>query len=382
MAEVCARLALYLPEDLYREALTVAPRTVEGILDSYPLWPNLLPHLPPRLAPAALSAYRDQPSRFQSPIHLGQIAVKLPESQQARLIEESISLTRAITDVNSRTRTFIDLLAYIPDRQRHETVVEAFQTVQAITGSQERATVLSMLAPHLPEDLRNQALTIARRIPFENDRVRALCGLLPYLPTAQQPAIIAEALANARAAEGTERQLAAFRLLLPHLAEQERTAVLKQALRLLGGIEEKYVRKSAVDSLAEYLSPDVQREGLALVRKIRDEEAGLDLLSRLARALSDRKRARLLVTIVHRYKFYTRKDSLRKLIAAWQASDFSGLESRSETWVTTLQLLSERDRALLIGELTALAPLIVHLGGRAAIGELFLAYRDVSNWWP
>jgi len=240
MAEVCARLAPYLPEELYLEALTVAPRTVEGIRDSYPIWPNLLPHLPPRLAPAALSAYRGLPSRFQSPIHLAQIAVKLPEAQQARLIEELFSLTRAITDVNSRARTFIDLWAYVPDQRRREIVVAAFETVQAITGSQERATVLGMLAPHLPEDLHDQALTVARRIPFENNRGRA----------------------------------------------------------------------------------------------------------------------------------------------AWQASDFSGLESRAETWVTTLQLLSERDRPLLIGALTTLAPPIVHLGGRAAVGELFLAYRDVSNWWP
>jgi hypothetical protein len=32
--------------------------------------------------------------------------------------------------------------------------------------------------------------------------------------------------------------------------------------------------------------------------------------------------------------------------------------------------------------LAALAPLVVHLGGREAIAETFRAVRDVTRWWP
>jgi hypothetical protein len=47
-----------------------------------------------------------------------------------------------------------------------------------------------------------------------------------------------------------------------------------------------------------------------------------------------------------------------------------------------LHTLAQGTRRDLLESLTALVPLIEHLGGQAAIEDLFYALHDVAQWWP
>ncbi|HEY9875009.1 MAG TPA: hypothetical protein V6D12_16345, partial [Candidatus Obscuribacterales bacterium] len=50
-------------------------------------------------------------------------------------------------------------------------------------------------------------------------------------------------------------------------------------------------------------------------------------------------------------------------------------------WKDTLHFLSFRTRPEVLKDVVALQPVIVALGGEAALGELFHAIQDVTKWW-
>jgi len=63
----------------------------------------------------------------------------------------------------------------------------------------------------------------------------------------------------------------------------------------------------------------------------------------------------------------------------WQPLAYKGLQS--SIWSNTLHKMASRRRGALLRDIGALAPLIEHLGGKAAIKEVFYAIRDVVRWW-
>jgi hypothetical protein len=51
-------------------------------------------------------------------------------------------------------------------------------------------------------------------------------------------------------------------------------------------------------------------------------------------------------------------------------------------WNETLQNAATCNRKLLLSDLTALLPVLVALGGPAAVQETARAILDVGDWWP
>ncbi|MBN1889080.1 MAG: hypothetical protein JW850_13885, partial [Thermoflexales bacterium] len=58
------------------------------------------------------------------------------------------------------------------------------------------------------------------------------------------------------------------------------------------------------------------------------------------------------------------------------------VEAAREAWPVILRMAARRPRGEAVGNLVSLAPFIAHLGGGSALRELFLAIRDVTQWWP
>ena len=59
-----------------------------------------------------------------------------------------------------------------------------------------------------------------------------------------------------------------------------------------------------------------------------------------------------------------------------------GLDVEVAHQIALIRLFARHRRAELLHDLTALLPLIEHLGGGEAVQETFLAMRDVAKWWP
>jgi hypothetical protein len=75
-----------------------------------------------------------------------------------------------------------------------------------------------------------------------------------------------------------------------------------------------------------------------------------------------------------------RAELLAEIASAWKAIGFAELRDGRDVWRKTLHALARHRRPELLNDLAALAPLIVHVGGTAALAETFRAVRDVSRW--
>ena len=183
----------------------------------------------------------------------------------------------------------------------------------------QRADALSELAPHLPEALMSEALATALSIRDELHRTDALCELVPYLSEVLKAQAISETLA----------------------------------------IGDKSIRAKALSELISNLSVDQQ---LAIIQDILPDLACSHVLPSLKRGM-------------------TRTASLHTVITYWQSMQFEGFIPQTH-WLPVLRALSSNSRRELQYDLTALLPLIEHVGGQAAILEMLQALRDVAAWWP
>ncbi len=51
-------------------------------------------------------------------------------------------------------------------------------------------------------------------------------------------------------------------------------------------------------------------------------------------------------------------------------------------WAETIPVLANRGREDLLDDLRVLGPVVLQLGGRTAVAEIFKAIQDVCRWWP
>ncbi len=366
-----SRLAEHLPDELKGKTLAVAQAiTNEG----YRAWAlrELAEHLPDELKREALAtaqAITDEQARAWA---LSGLAGYLP----GELKEEALAAAQAIRSECARAEALSGLAGHLPDEQQAKIVTEALAAVQAIRSEYTRAEALSGLAEHLPDELKGEALATAQAITDEKERDKALSGLAKHLPDELKE----EALAAAQAIRDEEMRAGALSRLAEHLPDEQRVKVIAEALAAVQAITHEESRAWALSGLAEHLPDELKGEALTTAQAIRDERARTEALSGLAEHLSDEEWPELLKAIALKVNYPI--NTFHRLVSARQAGNFSGLSEKPAVWTDTLRALSYQDRGMLLENLTALAPLIVHLGGREAIGEMVRAIRDVSGWWP
>ena len=118
------------------------------------------------------------------------------------------------------------------------------------------------------------------------------------------------------------------------------------------------------------------QEALRAARAITHEESRARALTGLARHLPDRLQVEALAEsfpFADRYMI----EQIMSIMSNHSQAGFQVL-----LWREILHTLAQGTRRDLLESLTALVPLIEHLGGQAAIEDLFYALRDVAQWWP
>jgi hypothetical protein len=129
--------------------------------------------------------------------------------------------------------------------------------------------------------------------------------------------------------------------------------LMGEALAAARGIQDEYYRARALSGLAGQLSPSEQPEILAQVFRIASQSISV--------------------------QSFQRPDLFTVMVEAWLKLDFAGFERAQ--WAQGLHGLARHPRKELLDDLTVLLPLIKHLGGQQAVGEMFYALRDVGQWW-
>jgi hypothetical protein len=399
-ARALSDLAPHLPDALKTEALSEALQAARAITDEegqvhalHDLAPHLLDAVQVETLNEALQAARAIMDAGWRAIALGNLAPGLPEALKVGVLHEALQAARVITDEGWRADALRDLAPHLPDTLKAEALSEVLQAVRAITDEDARARALSGLALHLPDALKTEALSealqAARAIADEYALARALSDLALHLPDALKTEALSEALQAARAI--TDEYIRA--IFLSNLAPRLPDAFKAEALQIARAIANEYARADALRGLAPYLPGAVQvetlSEALQALRAITDEEERAHALSGLAPHLPDALKAGVLfeaflaVRNVEEpfFDVAKRANLFTNILPPWKELGFVGLGDGRVLWPETLHTLARYRRAELLYDLSALLPLIEHLGGAGAVQETFLAMRDVARWW-
>jgi hypothetical protein len=208
-------------------------------------------------------------------------------------------------------------------------------------------------------------------------RIEALTGLIPHLAGDEKSVVISQAL-DAASATTDDRRTEALIFVIPHLTGYKKSAVISQAMTAVHAITDPLSRARAYTLLAGCLPADQQpaviTQALTAVSTITDDSrAGtLTLLSpclsadHLADAIkmAPRGSADPLMTLMERAKSVLAPGDEATLLSLLRSAfDGSG-------------------RRACFGIIQAAAPLIARIGGTAAIQECVKAIEDVHQWWP
>jgi hypothetical protein len=374
-AVALAGLGPYLSEPLAREALAAA----------LALWENASPGRPRAAALAALGRQlahlgrRDEylqalttmdDAEERAASLLGLAPDFLPESLYAQALQGA----RSIGDPQERLRVLTDLVPRLPE----ELLPEVLRAVRRFTSPEHRTRMLAALAPRL-SDLQAGAYLQGSDNPVE--KARTLAVLAPYLPEEG----LSEALTEARQIAKPADRVKALAALAPRFSESLRGETLREALCLARTIQDPRERAGALDAVAARLSDPhaARREAAEAACAVADLGERVEALMDLAHHLTDLPRADALARATAAARDL---DNAQRRVAAFHllAAPLASLSPCAlvSVWQETLRVLSRRSRRDLLGDLTALAPLLHALGGPTAVAEVVCAVEDVARWWP
>ncbi len=339
--QVLSALGSILSDDWKVEALK-ATRAIEAEGVQAQVLSILAPLLPDAWKSEALIIARAIKAEWAQAEVLSALAPSLPDALKV----EALAVARAIQDNGHRAEVLSALALNLPGTLKTKVLAEALESACAIQDEGNRARILSFLVPTLPDALKVDALVAAQAIQSESDRARVLCALAPVLPDALK----IEAFSAVRMIQN----------------ESERTQVLSV--------------------LAPILTDTLKAEALADARAVQIESYRVNVLCALAPVLPKTTRVKTLnevLAIIHdvsSQSFPKRPSLYHAIISPWRTERFHGFQL--QLWPETLHALARYPRGEFGADLAVLIPLIEHLGGQAAIEELFCALRDVAEWWP
>jgi hypothetical protein len=134
---------------------------------------------------------------------LSRLASYLPQTEQANVYAEALSIARTITDERWRAQVIATTALHLSPEQREPMAIKALTT-----GSEEYqlASILHTLTPLLTGTLLPQATSIVRSTLAKGELARALAVLIPHLPNEQQAETCAEILTLVHSIEDQQQR--------------------------------------------------------------------------------------------------------------------------------------------------------------------------------
>jgi hypothetical protein len=264
---------------------------------------------------------------------------------------------------------------------------EALAAARSIEDARERALALTRLLRRFSDE---PHLTVGREVfaallapPADHPRRDSPslgCILAELAPQLEGP-LLPEALVCVRALAGPGDQVCGIRVLAPYLSEPW----LAEALALVRSLPSSWERAAGVTHLAPYLPEALLPEALFTARATHYQNQVPPLLSLVAR-LAEPLRGQVLAEALRVARELdeacipsSRADALAKVAPLLAELPKETLYS---LWRQTQPALVRRTRDGLLADLSALAPVVVALGGVDALREAIAAVRDVGEWWP
>jgi hypothetical protein len=302
-ADALQGMALCLPEvDALRAALAMSSDEQRAKV----LTP-LAPRVQHALLAEALRAELTTPQRRDDSKTITILAGSLPVELRRATFALAASEAEGNGGPAVRVRIMTIAAAHLPEVERVDCFVAVLKTLIAVDDQKARGELLAAIAPHLPELLLADGVQAAAAIGDEASRLSAFATLAPRLSgsllteAAKHSIICAASYSHARALTAIaaritdgEEGAALFKeaikavdalqddpsvlWMLPMLAmctsdENERTAILSRALRVVEAIGDEYQRARQLETIARYLSPPLAADALRLVTEIKDELA-------------------------------------------------------------------------------------------------------------
>lgn len=264
-----ALLALmpHLPASRRDEALAALP--LDGQLPAAAVL-ALIPHLPASLQAAAAGQALAAAGRLPGPARLRVIDGLVPYLDGAQL-GEALAAARSIADEEEQVQALVALAPALDTPGRREVL----RAVGRLPEAWKRAAILAALVPHLPGALRSEAVALVR----EPDRAAALVALVAPAPPRQAgsgegkqapgaaglPGVVPHVLRSARRAGDCWAGALALTTLVRLAGDDERPAILREAVEAARGLDDACCRAQTLARLAPHLAGEARQEVAARV---------------------------------------------------------------------------------------------------------------------
>jgi hypothetical protein len=176
-AHMVAGLAPYLPAgQMQHEALAIVQSipTPEARVEG---WVGLAPHLPLQLQADIVVAAQQMKDEYLQAGFLISLMPHLPGSLQARLVE----MTLAMQDDPRRAQTIGALAPYLPGALKTTALQEALTAAKMIHEEWDRVELVRKLLPYLPEVLWSEFFVIVQRLEYKFLWQKLLSDAGPYM---------------------------------------------------------------------------------------------------------------------------------------------------------------------------------------------------------
>ncbi len=174
----------------------------------------------------------------------------LPDNGSFKRILDSILM---LVNPDDRVAALVDVMPKLPQPLRGQAIRQALLDTGKV-WAKHRANALIQLVPHLPNRFIEQVIQDAKALEWQEWRVIAMTGMLPYVPHEWHSEMVQEPLEMARKLSDKAERVALFVQVLPYLAPSSYERICEEALVAAREIDDQEKRFAALSSLAPYLA--------------------------------------------------------------------------------------------------------------------------------
>ncbi len=338
-------IAALAPDEERRGLLREALSTATGSDHAADLLERVVPALPDAMLDEALGAARAL-AGAGSTRALRALAARVPADRRHALQDEVLRIELEAVGYESYfSGVLLDLAPHLPP----DLTAHALGAVREAGSVGYLGRMLTYLAPRLPDESLGPALAAARGLTRADHRANALAAISDRLPPGERAALLAEALAAARASDGGARTSSLFAV-ARRLPLDAQAPVLAEALFWSGFDTWDTPAPDAEAELAPLRAGAAGAAPFALlpVPDRGHDRSSLDSTALVVRAQRARRRGASPAAVV---------GLLRQALRGYSRR-FVGCSGR------------------------ALGAAALDLGGAEALGEYLAAVRDSYRWWP
>jgi hypothetical protein len=387
-----ASLSPYLVEPLLREAFQDAVTIGDRFSRSDASW-DLASHLTGKSKLPVGNRLSQEMRSIRDAFPDGK-ALASQEAGPVRKLLTSHALQQALHEVlqikfaHIRCKELTSLLPHLPEDVGEAILRQELHQVPDPKFPGEKVKVLEYLAPCLPDSLLDDALTVARDIKAASYRAEALSMLVPRLFDRQKEEVLEEILQIVKFQMNLSSPAVGSLLsLVERLASHISATSYYKWKEVVSSCHNVYLRIFATATLVlyfpEHLKTEILRETLPVACAFENPTDRAWTLAELIPHLpQDQKEEILCKALQTAGKI--ENEWFRVPVLAKLAPHLTKLPHHIlyPVWQATLHVLATRTRRAFVGDLGALSPVLLTLGGNTAIEETIQAMEDVGQWWP